>query len=275
MISFYKLEKIIKIWMESIKEKDEKWYKTIGFEDKEDGWFQEYALSTTEDRYSDKYKPRTAFIHCIKGNPISETKQFEICLDNKTNPVFVVHADGDVLWKDNAVTFGIKGFSNDDINKLRSMIIEADKTIEDYLKEYPKFDMDKDHNIIITDVIFKEPERIEIRFVSNNNRIFNRNNKLYVGFDSTDENGREWNYVFKVTEKHISVIQSYSCSGNNMIITTPFRDYAYTAEFHEYTYTAEFHGCVRPTEEMIINATFRWVISSEIIKQANKEARYT
>ena len=262
MISFYKLEKIIKIWMESIKEKDEKWYKTVGFADKEDGWLQEYVLSTTEDRFSDKYKPRTLYTHCIKGMP-SDAKQFEICLDNKDNPIFVISNEYGVQWKDNAVTFGSKGFSNGDINKLRSMIIEADKTIEEYLKEHPKFDMAENHGIIITDVIFKAPERIEIRFASNN-RIFNRNNKLYVGFDGNDEDGREWNYVFKVTEKHISVRHSYS--GTNVFTTIPFHDYAYTAEFH---------GYFRPTEEEILNATFRWVISEEIIKQANKEACYT
>lgn len=262
MISFYKLEQIIKIWMESIKEKDEKWYKTVGFADKEEGWIQEYALSTTEDRFSDKYKPRTVYTHCIKGMP-SDAKQFEICLDNKDNPIFIISNEYGVQWKDNAVTFGSKGFSNGDINKLRSMIIEADKTIEDYLKEHPKFDMDENHSIIITDIIFKEPERIEIRFTSNN-RIFNRNNKLYVGFDSTDEDGREWNYVFKVTEKHISVRHSYS--GTNVFTTIPSQDYAYTAEFH---------GYFRPTEEEILNAIFRWVISEEIIKQANKEACYT
>jgi hypothetical protein len=262
MISFYKLEQIIKIWMESIKEKDEKWYKTVGFADKEEGWIQEYALSTTEDRFSDKYKPRTVYTHCIKGMP-SDAKQFEICLDNKDNPIFIISNEYGVQWKDNAVTFGSKGFSNADINKLRSMIIESDKTIEDYLREHPKFDMDENHGIIITDIIFKEPERIEIRFASNN-RIFNRNNKLYVGFDSTDEDGREWNYVFKVTEKHISVRHSYS--GTNVFTTIPFKDYAYTAEFH---------GYFRPTEEEILNATFRWVISEEIIKQANKEACYT
>ena len=264
MINFYKLEKLLKIWMESIKEKDEKWYKTTGFADKEDGWMQEYALSTTGDTYSDKFKPRTAYIHCIGGMP-SETQLFNICLDKKDNPVLVISSDGEVLWKciDIDTDQLSEKFTGGNISKLRSMIINADKTLEDYLKEHPKFDMDEKHSIIITDIIFKEPERIEIRFVANN-RIFNRNNKLYVGFDSTDEDGREWNYVFKVTEKHISVRHSYS--GTNVFTTIPF---------HDYVYTAEFHGYFRPTEEEILNATFRWVVSDEVIKTANKESRYT
>lgn len=264
MINFYKLEKLLKIWMEDVKEKDEKWYKTVGFADKEDGWIQEYALSTTEDRCSDKFKPRTVYIHCVEGMP-SKTDLFEICLDNKTNPVFVVRADGEVSWK-NIETYTdelSENFTGGNISKLRSMLIDADKTLEGDTEKNPKFDIVEDHSISILEVIFKEPERIEIRFVANS-RIFNRNNKLYVGFDATDEDGREWNYVFKVTEKHISIRHSYS--GNNVFTAIPFHDYAYTAEFH---------GYYRPTEEEILNATFRWVVSDEVIKTANKEARYT
>jgi hypothetical protein len=156
-------------------------------------------------------------------------------------------------------------FTGGNISKLRSMIINADKTLEDYLKEHPKFDMDEDHSVSILEVVFKEPERIEIRFVANN-RIFNRNNKLYVGFDGTDEDGREWNYVFKVTEKHIPIRHGYSFALSGYPIPQPFQ---------EYVYTAEFHGYFRPTEEEILNATFRWVVSDEVIKTANKEARYT
>jgi hypothetical protein len=266
MINFYKLEKLLKIWMESIKEKDEKWYKTTGFADKEDGWMQEYALSTTGDTCSDKFKPRTAYIHCIKGMP-SETKLFNICLDKKDNPVLVISSDGEVLWKciDIDTDQLSEKFTGGNISKLRDMIINADKTLEDYLKEHPKFDMDEDHSVSILEVVFKEPERIEIRFVANN-RIFNRNNKLYVGFDGTDEDGREWNYVFKVTEKHIPIRHGYSFALSGYPIPQPFQ---------EYVYTAEFHGYFRPTEEEILNATFRWVVSDEVIKTANKEARYT
>lgn len=265
MMNFYKLEKIVKIWMESIKTDKEVWYRSTGFTDKEDGWMQEYLLSTTTDTYSDKFKPRIAYIHCIKGMPSSEIERFEICFDKKDNPVLVISSDGEVLWKciDIDTDQLSEKFTGGNINKLRSMIIDADKTLEDYLKEHPKFDMDEDHSITITDVIFKEPERIEIRFVANN-RIFNRNSKLYVGFDGTDEDGREWNYVFKVTEKHIPIRYGYS-----------FNTHTQATPFQEYVYTAEFHGYYRPTEEEILNATFRWVVSDEVIKQANKEARYT
>lgn len=265
MINFYKLEKLLKIWMESIKEKDEKWYKTTGFADKEDGWFQEYELSIG-DTSSEKFEPRTAYIHCIEGMP-SKTERFEICLDEKDNPVLVIRSDGEVLWKNIEIDTGelSENFTGGNISKLRSMIIDADKTLEDCRKEHPKFDMDEDHSVSIFEVIFKELERIEIRFVANN-RIFNRNNKLYVGFDGTDEDGREWNYVFKVTEKHIPIRHGYSFALSGYPIAQPFQ---------EYVYTAEFHGYFRPTEEEILNATFRWVVSDEVIKTANKEARYT
>lgn len=261
MISFYKLEQIIKIWMESIKTDKEVWYKTVGG-GVDDGYSQTYELSPPSETHPPIEDVRFVFIHTITDSTIKNAKEFRICLDSIDNPVFVITKSG-LHWQDNVATFGSKSFSNANINKLRSMLIDADKIIEDYLKEHPKFDMDENHGIIITDIIFKEPERIEIRFASNN-RIFNRNNKLYVGFDSTDEDGREWNYVFKVTEKHISVFHSYS--GTNVFTTIPFKDYAYTAVFH---------GYFRPTEEAILNATFRWVISKEIIKQANKEACYT
>lgn len=259
MISFYKLEQIIKIWMESIKTDKEVWYKTVGG-GREDGYAQTYELSPpTEVRTSDD-NARLVYIHTITDSTIKNAKEFRICLDSIDNPIFVITKSG-LHWQDNAVTAGIKGFSNSNISKLRNMIIKADETLENYLKEHPKFDMDENHSVSILEVVFKEPERIEIRFFANN-RIFNRNNKLYVGFDSTDEDGREWNYVFKVTEKRIP----FKHSSWNL---------ATSISSEEYVYTAEFHGYYRPSEEEILNATFRWIVSDEIIKQANKEARYT
>ena len=264
MISFYKLEQIIKIWMESIKTDREVWYKTIGG-GKDDGYAQAYELSPpTEVRTSDD-NARLVYIYTITDSTIKNAKEFRICLDSIDNPVFVI-TDTALSWKDDIHDNISKRFSDGHISKLRSMIINADKTLEDYQKEHSKFDMDKDHSISITEVIFKEPERIEIKFVANN-RIFNRNNKLYVGFDATDDDDREWNYVFKVIEKHIPIRYGFSSNTASINIqATPFQ---------EYVYTAEFHGYFRPTEEEILNATFRWIVSNEVIKQANKEARYT
>ena len=259
MISFYKLEQIVKIWMESIKTDREVWYKTVGG-GRDDGYAQTYELSPPTGVRTSDDNTRLVFIHTITDSTIKNAKEFRICLDSIDNPVFVITKSG-LHWKDNVVTAGIKGFSNANINKLRSMLINDDKTLEDYLKEHPKFDMDENHRVSILEVIFKEPERIEIRFFANN-RIFNRNNKLYVGFDATDEDGREWNYVFKVTEKRIP----FKHSSWNL---------ATSISSEEYVYTAEFHGYFRPTEEEILNATFRWVVSDEVIKQANKESRYT
>lgn len=264
MISFDKLERIIKIWMESIKTDREVWYKTIGG-GRDDGYAQTYELSPpTEVRTSDD-NARIVIIHTITDSTIKNAKEYRICLDSIDNPVFVI-TDTALSWKDDMHDNISKSFSDGHISKLRSMIINADKTLEDYLKENPKFDMDKDHSITITEVVFKEPERIEIKFVANN-RIFNRNNKLFVGFDATDEDDREWNYVFKVIEKRIPIRYGFSSNTASISIqATPFQ---------EYVYTAEFHGYFRPTEEEILNATFRWVVSDEVIRQANKESRYT
>lgn len=256
MISFYKLEKIVKIWMESIKTDKEIWRKTTGG-GVDGGYSQTYELSPSETTPIENV--RFVFIHTITDSTIKNTKEFRICLDSIDNPVFVITNDG-LSWKTIRDNIS-KSFSDGNISKLRSMIINADKTLEDYLKEHPKFDMDEGHSITITEVIFKEPERIEIKFIANN-RIFNRNNKLYVGFDTTDENDREWNYVFKVTEKRIPVRYGFIFDTQK---ATPFQ---------EYIYTAEFRGHFKPTEEEILNATFRWIVSDEVIKQANKEARY-
>lgn len=252
--------------MESIKTDREVWYKTIGG-GREDGYSQTYELSPpTEVRTSDD-NTRLVIIHTITDSTIKNAKEFRICLDSIDNPVFVISNDGLSWGAANGSSCRTmcdhtsKSFSDGHISKLRSMIINADKILEDYLKEHPKFDMDEDHSINITEVIFKEPERIEIKFIANN-RIFNRNNKLYVGFDTTDENDREWNYVFKVTEKRIPIRYGFIFDTQK---ATPFQ---------EYIYTAEFRGHFKPTEEEILNATFRWVVSDEIIKQANKEARY-
>lgn len=264
MISYYKLEQIIKIWMESIKNDREVWYKTIGG-GREDGYAQTYELSAPTEVHTSDGSARLVYIHTITDSTIKNAKEFRICLDSIDNPVFVI-TNTALTWKDDIHGYISENFCDGHIDKLKNMLINADKTLEDYLKEHPKFDMDKDHSITITEVIFKEPERIEIKFVANS-RIFNRNNKLYVGFDVTDEDGRDWNHVFKVTEKHIPIRYGYSSNTTSISIQT--------APFQEYVYTAEFHGYYRPTEEEILNATFRWVVSDEVIKQANKEARYT
>ena len=247
--------------MESIKTDSEVWYKTFGGH-ADDGYFQTYELSPpTEVRTSDD-NARSVIIHAITKT--KDSKEFKICLDSINNPVFIISND-ELSWAKIDIHNNIsKKFADGYISKLRSMLINADKTLEDYLKEHPKFDMDEDHSITITEVIFKEPERIEIKFVANN-RIFNRNNKLYVGFDVTDEDGREWNYVFKITEKHIPIRYGYSFgTSSHSSLATPFQ---------EYVYIAEFHGYYRPTEEDILNATFRWIVSDEVIKTSNNESR--
>ena len=249
--------------MEDVKENDEKWYKIVGFADKEDGWFQEYALSTTEDTVLSGTEPRTAYIHCIKGMP-SKTDRFEICLDNKTNPVFVVLADGEVLWKDIEIDTDelSEKFTSGDISKLRSIILEADETIEEYEKQHPKFDNNKDHELSIINVEFTEDSKITITFYGDN-RILDRNNPLYVGFEVDEDSGREHHYVFKVKKKNITTHYAYIFNGGAN--ASPFRDCVYTASFL---------GHCPPSEEEVMFAKFRWVISEEIIKQAHKQACY-
>ncbi len=262
MISFYKLERIIKIWMESIKTDKEVWYKTVGGP-VEKGYSQTYELSPPATHPSIE-NVRFVFIYAITNSTIKNVKEFRICLDNINNPVFIITSHVFTVIKNDKGENISKKFSDAHINKLKNMIINADKTLEDYLKEHPKFDMDEDHNVSIFEVVFKERDRIEIKFVANN-RIFNSENELYVGFDSVDDDG-ECNYVFKVTEKRIPIRHGYSFALSGFPTPQPFQ---------EYVYTAEFHGYYKPTEEEILNATFRWIVSDEIIKQAHKESCYT
>lgn len=268
-----KLKKLITIWLnEVINDKVIIWQVGSG-KSGENHFYRTYDISSDDDSwrgkrarlyintYEDINNNVTFFTIGFDGE-IGETK-----CDNHGK--LTVYPNGETEWlsgsKPGDTVISYKHFSNEDIIKLKHMIDNADKTISDYLEKHPKFDMDEDHSVSILEVIFKEPERIEIKFVANN-RIFNRKNKLYVGFDATDEDGREWNYVFKVTEKRIPFRNGYSFSLGAYPMPQPF---------YEYVYTAEFHGYFRPTEEEILDATFRWVVSEDVIKTANKEARLT
>jgi hypothetical protein len=250
--------------MESIKTDKEAWYKTVGGPNVK-GYSQTYQLSPLSETHPPIEDARFVFIYAITDSTIKNAKEFKICLDNLNNPVFIITNDGLTWAKDDIRDNISKKFSDGNISKLRNMIINADETLKDYLKEHPKFDMDEDHSVSIFEVIFKERDRIEIKFVANN-RIFNSENKLYVGFDSIDDDGGECNYVFKVTEKRIFIRRGYSFTLSGFPTPQPFQ---------EYVYTAEFHGYYKPTEEEILNATFRWIVSDEIIKQADKESCYT
>lgn len=264
-MNFYKLEKLLKIWMEDVKEKDEKWYKTTGFTDKEDGWFQEYALSTTADIVLSGTEPRVAYIHCIKGNPRTETQLFNICLDKKDNPVLVISSDGEVLWKciDIDTDQLSEKFTGGNISKLRSMILEADKTFEEYDSQHPVYDKNKDHELSIINIEFTDDSKITITFYGDN-RILDRNNPLYIGFEVVEVSGRERHYVFKVKKKTITTHYPVHIF-NGQGLASPFSDCVYTASFL---------GHYPPSEEEIMFAKFRWVISEEIIKQAHKESCY-
>ena len=89
IIAFYKLEQIIKIWMESIKTDKEVWYKTVGSRT-EDGWAQTYELSPPKEVHTSDDTARFVFIHAITDSTIKNAKEFRICLDSIDNPVFVI-----------------------------------------------------------------------------------------------------------------------------------------------------------------------------------------
>lgn len=253
MIKWWELQKVVKIYLEEMMQHEENLHESGGMNGTES--FKEYAITTTDN--TERCVLRLKEYHDSKECTYEiVTKECSLIKIKKTpNTIFSVLIDNE------EGLINITDFTMEDISRLGDMITDYVNTIKNYDEKHPKFDMDEDHSVSILEVVFKERDHIEIRFVANN-RIFNRNNKLYVGFDATDENGREWNYVFKVTEKRIP----FKHSSWNSVTSIPSQ---------EYVYTAEFHGYFRPTEEEILNATFRWVVSDEVIKTANKEARYT
>lgn len=265
----------VKIWQVGSGKIENRFYLTYNITSDDDSWRDKHA-SLYINTHEDINKNVTFFTIGFDGE-IGETKY-----DNyKVSTVFpngetecdnyeaiTVYPNGEAEWlggsKPGDTVISYKHFSKEDIIKLKHMFDNADEILQDWLEKHPKFDMDEAHAICITEVIFKERDNIEIRFVANN-RIFNSENKLYIGFETVDENYNERNYVFKVTEKHIPIRYPWGLRYDKHT-ATPFQEYAYVATFH---------GYVRPTEEEIFNATFRWVVSENVIKTANREAGLT
>lgn len=263
MITLKKLEKIVKIWMNTIKTDREEWYKTSGFY-KEHGWLQKYELSPPCEVRTVTDDARFVYIESFTDDN-NKPNKFVIYMDKPDNHVLSIYPDGEVLWTRYDIDTDklSENFMGGHISKLRSMILEADKTIEEYLKENPEFDMDSEHRIIISKITFNDRGNINIDFYGDD-RILNNKNKLYIGFKTVDEEDKETFFVFKVKEKEINCMFSYK-----------FGDLVNFDMFHQAVYHAEFLGHWEPTEEEILHATFRWVVSDEVIKTANKESRYT
>lgn len=262
-----KLKKLITIWLnEVINDKVIIWQVGSG-KSGENHFYQTYDISSDDDSwrgkrarlyintYEDINNNVTFFTIGFDGE-IGETK-----CDNHGK--LTVYPNGETEWlsgsKPGDTVISYKHFSNEDIIKLKHMIDNADKTISDYLEKHPKFDMDEKHIARITGVTFKKHDTLEIKFIANN-QIFDSKNKLYIGFEIEEKD-----YVFEVTEKHISISNPFSFKFDKVMINP----------FYEYEYVATFIGDVRPSEEEILNATFRWVVSNDIIKKANRDACYS
>jgi hypothetical protein len=272
-MTFDKLKKIITIWLKEEVVNNEVKINQIGSggsketgKSGENKFYQIYSISSNDDRWYGKCA-RLYINTYIDIN--KKPTYFTIGFDHEDDKMKCDNYEVLIVYPDNETYMTGKGnisihFSNYSITKLRHMINNADAIITEWLEKHPKFDMDEAHAIHITNVIFKECDNIEIRFIANN-RIFNSKNKLYVGFEIFDENDDEHNYVFGVTEKHISISNPFSFKFDKAMINP----------FYEYEYVATFRGYIRPTEEEIINATFRWVVSKEIIKKAYSGALFT
>ena len=268
-----KLKKIITIWLDEVVVNNKVKIRQVGsWKSGENNINRTYDIITDDNSLCGKHI--NIYIDTYTDINKNETF-FTIGFDRRENEikrgkhkVLTVFSDGRTQWFGDGSDPGdvavAEHFSNDEIKKLKHMIGDVHEILQNLPEKHHDFDMDEAHAIHITNVIFKECDNIEIRFIANN-RIFNSKNKLYIGFTTVDENDDEHNYVFGVTEKHISISNPFSFKFDKAMINP----------FYEYEYVATFRGYIRPTEEEIINATFRWVVSKEIIKKANRDALFT
>lgn len=251
MIKLYVLEEVIKIWMNE--------HKATGDADaclteggsKEGVSFQKYELR------NENGTKKSAFITVYKNG--GNVDFYTISFDDQKNEVLSVHLDNVVFWMNGNEDLGddpvSTSFTNDEIKSLKEMIINAEDVMAKHHKANPKYD--EDNKITILQVEFEE-HKTTIVFTADN-RKFDRSHRLYVGFSKV-EGYKEIDYVFKVNKKKIYV---------------GLTGYAYINLPSTTEYTATFHGYFKPDEEDILNTTFGWVVSKDVINQANKEACYT
>lgn len=177
----------------------------------------------------------------------SENLTLSIYIDDEENVAIVL--TGDTL-PDLNLECNLDPFGQTSMMELVEMLKHPTKTIEEWHEAHKEYDMD--HDIVIDNYTMcgDGDTHIEIQFYLRHNIMFKKKDGLYVGFPSKDTSlSHPRHYVFKVKNKNVK--------NHGMV-----------------KYTAEFHGYYTPSEKELSNAKFGWVVSKDIIKQANQEARY-
>lgn len=177
----------------------------------------------------------------------SENLVLSIYIDDEENVAIVL--TGDTL-PELDLECNLDPFGQADMMELVEMLKHPDKTINEWHEAHEEYDMDYDIVIDNYTMCGDGDIHIEIQFYLRHNIMFKNEEGLYVGFPSkastlTDPK----HYVFKVKNKNVK--------NNGMV-----------------KYTAEFYGHFAPSEKELSNAKFGWVVSKNIIKQADREARY-
>lgn len=248
MIYEWKIKEVIEIWLKSVLIGSEEVH-MCGFRSG-DLWVSKYTL---EDKRNKESVPRTIG---YKRSADSSVYLYDIFADDINRVIMSVHDDaayivGDVL--DNSV-----GFAKADLNRLTKMLEDPDTAIAIYYREHPKFEepYSKYSSICVEEYeTGSGSKNIILRFRSGSKPL--GSNDLYVGFEVAHEANAPKVYVFKVKKKTVSLRN----------------DRDNLAE-----YEATFCGYHAPSEDAVEQAAlynnFRWVVSDDIIKQAEKEACY-
>ena len=140
MISFYKIEKIVNIWLECIKTDTEILSGPVGGHKASEWWFKYSLTPPKEMKQRTDQSGRHVYIHKITETVLDKSTAIKICLDNPDNPVFVITDEG-VNWVNGTTPTDIsERFCDDSIGKLKYMLIHTDEVLKDYRKEHPKFD---------------------------------------------------------------------------------------------------------------------------------------
>lgn len=174
----------------------------------------------------------------------------------ESNVNITFNSNGGIFHDDNSK---FDAFPREDMEDLFQMLKYPDKTIDNYYREHPKYEYDKNLQMLRYEVKEYKDRSTKIEFIASDKII--PKNGLYIGFEVDGDNGYPpIHYVFKVTNKKYHFPSYYSTPDKNQNMAS---------------YEAKFHGYYAPSEEDIRNADFKWIINEEIISQANHEARYT
>lgn len=248
MIKWWELQKVVKIYLEEMMQHEEDLHESGGNNLTE--CFKEYAITTTHN--TERCVLRLKEYHDSKECTYEiVTKECSLIKIKKTPNAILT-----VLINNEEGLIDITDFTMEDISRLGDMITDYANTIKNYDEKHPQFEIPiESTKIKMLGYEIDDRKNITISFLSDNRHI--TRSGLYVGFTVTEGDDPPRAYLFKVTKKKV-YFESLSLINDNRV-----------------AYEAKFHGYYKPDEGAVMIANFGWVCDDELIKQANREARYT